>query len=339
MITFINKGEFMDNKDYIIKYCSTLKLDLLGFSRCRVYDELRDFFQSRKLLGQENEFEEKDIEKRVNPFLQMPEAKTIISIAFPYYFGKNVKNDIYFSIYTLGRDYHSVISEYLRKICGIIEKMGYKSKYFTDNNPLPERYIAKESGMGIIGKNSMFITKKYGSYVFLGEIITDMPVEDYDKPEDTGNMLCSNCDRCTIACPGGSIKAGNHGSCLSYITQKKEIEDIWFSKLNGRIFGCDTCQEVCPYNKKAEFSKLESFMPLPFMKYPDVSELININNSVFREKYKITAAGWRGKNILQRNAMINLIKDSNMMEKINPQNIASPYIREYYGRLLKAFNL
>lgn len=339
MIIFIDKGECMDNKEYIKEYCRNLKLDVVGFSRCRVYDELKDFFQSRKLLGQENEFEEKDIEKRINPFLQLPEAKTIISIAFPYYFGKAEKRNVYFSLYTLGRDYHFVITEYLKKICSLIEQMGYKAKYFTDNNPLPERYIARESGIGIIGKNYMLITKEYGSYVFLGEIITDMPVEDYDKPRDTRNIMCDNCNRCTIACPGSSIKTKDHNTCLSYITQKKDIEDAWFTKFNGRIFGCDTCQEVCPYNKEVKLSGLEDFTPLPHMQKADAAELLSINKSVFNEKYKITSAGWRGKNILQRNAMINVMKDINMRSIINPENIASPYIREYYGRLLKSYNL
>lgn len=80
-------------------------------------------------------------------------------------------------------------------------------------------------------------------------------------------------------------------------------------------------------------------MPLPYMQKPDISELLHISNPVFNEKYKITSAGWRGKNILQRNAMINAMKDINMRSIINPENIASPYIREYYCRLLKSFNL
>ena len=329
----------MDYKDYIKKYCETLKLDLVGFSKCRTYDELRAFFESRKLLGHENEFEEKDIEKRINPFLQLQEAQTIISIAFPYYYGEPQKEGMYFSVYTLGRDYHFVITEYLKKICSLIEKMGYKTKYFTDNNPLPERYIAKESGIGIIGKNNMLITKEYGSYVFLGEIITDMPVEEYDKPADISDILCNSCNKCTISCPGGTIKTKNHSSCLSYITQKKDIEDTWFTKFNGRIFGCDTCQEVCPYNRKVKFSKLNEFMPLPYMQKADISELLNINKSIFNEKYKSTAAGWRGKNILQRNAMINAARDKNISSIIDSQKIVSPYIREYYCRLLKFFNL
>ena len=241
----------MDYKLRILEYCKSLGLDTVGFAKCRVFSELKPYFQDRKIKGLENEFEEKEIEKRINPFLYMENGKTIISIAFPYLFDYDFDEIVNFSKYTKGRDYHSIVSEYLKKVCEFIESLGGEAIYFVDSNSLPERYIAAQCGIGFIGKNNMVITEKYGSYVFLGEIIMDLYIEE-DKPKQN---KCGHCNICQNACPTGAIKDENIPNiCLSYITQKKDIEHEWFSKFKGRIFGCDTCQKNCPYNKKISFS-------------------------------------------------------------------------------------
>ena len=162
-------------KEDIINYCNSLGLDTLGFIKCREFAELKDFFYERRKQGLENEFEEKDIEKRINPFNYMSDGKTIISIAFPYLHDINYF-DNGFSVYTRGKDYHKVVKSYLSKICEYIESIGGKANSFVDSNFLPERYIAYLAKVGFIGKNNMIITEKYGSYVFLGEIITDLEI-------------------------------------------------------------------------------------------------------------------------------------------------------------------
>lgn len=246
----------MSNKYKIIKYCNELGLDTIGITSCRKFKELEELFQLRKNKGYENEFEEKNIDKRINPKIYMEGGKAIISIAFPYMFNNEFDSKFYFSKYTMGKDYHLVISNYLKKICMFIESLGGEAKYFVDSNFLPERHIASLSGIGFIGKNNMIITKKYGSYVFLGEIITNLELEE-DKPVEYG---CGNCSLCLQECPTGSIKGNfnNPNICLSYITQKKDLEDVWLSKLNGRIFGCDSCQKICPYNKKVNCSSIKN---------------------------------------------------------------------------------
>jgi len=326
----------LSNKEKIIDFCKGLGLDTVGVCQCRVFEELRGYLEERKEKGLQNEFEEEDVEKRINPFLYMYEGKSIISIAFPYLFDLNFKGEVYFSKYTQGSDYHKVVSVYLQKICDYIESLGGRSKYFVDSNALPERYIAQLSGVGFVGKNNMIITKKYGSFVFLGEIITDLSLES-DEPKE---QQCGECNNCLKACPTEAISENVNMSklCLSYITQKKHIDDNWFSKLGGRIFGCDTCQRGCPFNANIQFSALEEFKPKEHMRNIDIEELMNIDNKVFKEKYSETSCGWRGKNILQRNAIINIfhLKRSDI---INAQNIKSPYIRQYYDRLLKRLNL
>lgn len=323
----------MDCKNIIIDFCNNLGIDTLGFTRCRVFEELRPYLLERKRKGMENEFEEKDVEKRVNPFLYMEEGKTIISIAFPYSYDNTKSSEEGFSKYTWGIDYHKVVGEYLEQICNFINSLGGKAIYFVDSNSLPERYIARLAGVGFIGKNNMIITKKYGSYVFLGEIITNIYLEE-DQALKNG---CGDCNICLEECP---TKAVNNNSscpnnCLSYITQKKHIEDFWFSKLNGRIFGCDSCQRLCPYNEAASKSSIASFKPNDYMKKTNLEELVYIDNKNFNEKYKITSCGWRGKSILQRNALVYIM--SKRLVDIDFKKINSPYVMDYYNRLLNYF--
>lgn len=323
----------MNYKVSILDHCKSLGLDTVGFTKCRIFSELKTYYEDRKLRGLENEFEEKEIEKRINPFLYMEDGKTIISIAFPYLFQSHFKEVIDFSKYTKGRDYHMIASSYLKKVCEFIEGLGGKAIYFVDSNALPERYIAVQCGIGFVGKNNTVITEQYGSYVFLGEIITNLYIDPDNPVEDK----CGSCNICQNTCPTGAIKGENIPNiCLSYITQKKDIENEWFLKLKGRIFGCDTCQKVCPYNKEISFSKIEEFKPFDFMEKVNLEELANIDKKTFKEKYSQTSCGWRGKNILQRNALINAIT---LDKDIKVNEISSPYVKNYYDRLLELFKL
>lgn len=321
----------MSNKSSIIDFCRKLGISEIGFCKCEIFYELESYLNKRKTLKLQNEFEEEDINKRINPNFYMDKGKTIISIVFPYRFNEYKKEDVYFSLYTRGKDYHKVVSSYLEKVGNFIETLGGRSEYFVDSNVLPERYIAYKSGVGFIGKNNMLINEKYGSYVFLGEIITDLSIE----PDKSIKSKCGECKRCINACPTKSINSdfNDPNICLSYITQKKHIEDEWFSRFNGRMFGCDTCQIVCPFNCDVEYSSMEDFQPLEFMSKADLSELIYIDNKTFKDKYKLSSCGWRGKNIIQRNALINfMLYDNN--RRVDDQKIVSPYINEYLNRLL-----
>ena len=326
----------LESKRIIIDFCNSIGLDLVGVSRCEPLIKLKPYLVERKELELENEFEEKEIEKRINPLLLMEKGKSIISIAFPYSFGEEKNGSIYFSDYTKGRDYHRVVSVYLNKICRLIEELQGEAMPFVDSNPLPERYLANRSGIGFLGKNNMIITEKYGSKVFLGEIITSLYLEE-DEPIEN---KCYNCELCLKACPTKSIseEAKNSNICLSYITQKKHIEDDWFTKLSGRIFGCDSCQNVCPYNKGASFSSIKEFLPFEFMKEIDLNQLINMDKLVFKDKYSLTSSGWRGKNILQRNSLISAAS-LNLLNTVQINEFNSPYLKDYYHRLLTYFKL
>lgn len=338
----------MKYKEKIISYCESLGLDTLGFIRCRNFHELRTVYQYRKNNHLENEFEEESIELRINPKHYMKEGKTIISIAFPYLYKSDFKNSQGFSVYTQGKDYHTVVREYLNRICDYIEKnLGGKALALVDNNTLPERYIAYLANIGFIGKNNMVITSKYGSYVFLGEIITNLELEpeeyeDKEKSLDSINLYkeCGNCNICMRECPTKAIneEKRNNNICLSYITQKKQIEDKWFSVIDGRVFGCDSCQKICPYNINAELSNIKEFTPFDHIENLDLEEIISMDNKTFKERYAITASAWRGKALLQRNALIRAFNLGDI-ENIDITHVKSPYVIDYYNRLLNYFKL
>lgn len=324
----------MELNNKIKEYCLNIGLDTIGFTTCRKFNELMPYYKQRLEENKFNEFEEEKIEKKIDPFRYMLSGKTIISIAFPYLFERVTSNGaIYFSKYTYGNDYHKVISRYLQKICEYLESLGGNAKYFVDSNSLPERYIANLCGIGFIGKNKMLITKKYGSFVFLGEIISDLEIE-INTPKESE---CGTCDICTKTCPTNALSSDNFNKCLSYLTQKKQLSDCELLQLGGRLFGCDTCQDVCPYNKNVSFSNLEQFMPYDFMTNIDINELVNLSKKEFNLKYRLTSCGWRGKNILQRNAVIN--KYISNINNTQDLKIDSEYVKDYYNRLLHKIKL
>lgn len=326
----------MSLREEIKNYANEIGIEYVGFIKCRKFIELYDFLKERKEKGLENEFEESDIEKRINPNYYMEEGKAIISFAFPYLHDEEY-SDNGFSVYTRGEDYHNVVHKYLKKICEFIESKNGKAIALTDSNTLPERYIAYISGVGFIGKNNMIITKKYGSYVFLGEIITDLDIagEDIRTFDDIKNFKeCGSCEICYKECPTKAINKVKKNSkiCLSYITQKKELSDNEMKLMNGQIFGCDSCQLECPYNAKKEFSKIEEFKVKDFMKTLNTEQMLEIDNKSFKETFKTTSCGWRGKNVIMRNAIIKRA----LVENENIENIKtnSDYVKDFKIRLL-----
>ena len=320
-------------KKDIEKFCASLGLDTIGFIRCRRFEELRAFYQYRKENNLQNEFEEDDIEKRINPNVYMDDGKTIISIAFPYYHDDHAENNG-FSVYTKRFDYHRVVRKYLDQICAFIETLGGKAEAFVDSNSLPERYIAYLCGVGFIGKNNMIITRKYGSYVFLGEIITDLEFECEDNGsfENISDYTeCGECKICLEECPTKAINnhRRNPNICLSYITQKKDISDKEIKLLKGNIFGCDFCQLKCPYNEVAECNVLDDFKTIDYMN-ENAEVYADMDNKYFKEKISCTSCGWRGKNVIRRNAIINIKHNGREIERYRGN---SEYINKYIERL------
>ena len=191
------------------------------------------------------------------------------------------------------------------------------------------------AGVGFVGKNNLIITEKYGSYVFLGEIITDIEIETNERNyEEIQNFKeCGSCELCYKSCPSKAINSykKNSNICVSYFTQKKDLEDKHMKLLKGRVFGCDSCQNCCPYNEKIEFSKIQEFYPFDFMNSNNTLELVNASTKEFKESFFRTSCGWRGKNVLKRNALIKINNDKGDISEVKTD---SPYLKDYVDRLL-----
>ncbi len=195
---------------------------------------------------------------------RMPEnPKSIIVFAFPYLHPEEDYEGLNVSKYAAVQDYHTVSSARLDEACRALSEKypGEEFVYFADNSPLPEVKAAVGAGIGVRGANALLITEKYGSFVFLGEIITSLEIEA-NLPHVSE---CIKCGRCEKACPQGAIKDGiiTREKCLSYITQKKgELtpEEQELIRKSGCAWGCDICQNVCPLNKKAQTTEMEDFI-------------------------------------------------------------------------------
>ena len=206
----------------------------------------------------------KGFDKRKDIRLIMDDAKSVISLAFNYYTPfehDNTKPKI--SRYAWGKDYHKVLKTKLKEICSLIETSGFKSKAYVDDGPIMDKVWAQKAGIGWMGKHTNIINSEYGSWIFLCEIITDIEFSNYDEPIED---LCGSCSLCVSACPTGAITEEyvvDANKCISYQTIENRGDIPPEINLDGWIFGCDVCQDICPYNspKYNHVTNDESFYP------------------------------------------------------------------------------
>lgn len=207
-------------------------------------------------------------EIRLNPAGLMEGAKTVISVALNYYPEQRLPPEApHIAYYAYGKDYHLVVKEMLNELWSA--RMGQvdtgTARFFTDSAPILERYWAWKAGLGWIGKNTNLIIPGKGSFFFLGEIVTTLEADHYDTPQKN---RCGSCSRCLDTCPTGALEGPRHlnaRKCLSYLTieNRGEIPAEQAARLGNRLYGCDTCQEVCPWNRFARPTPIEAFHPKP----------------------------------------------------------------------------
>lgn len=213
---------------------------------------------------------QKSPEIRSDPKIRFPEAKSILCLALNYYpstsSGPAAPENLptgKVARYAWGEDYHSIIEEKLSRLISAIEDRGGRCwKGYVDHGPLLERAFAERAGLGFIGKNTTLITPDYGSWVFLAEVVTDLDlIEDLPMASQ-----CGACRRCLDACPTGALAESyrlDARRCISYLTieNKKEIPEEFHAQMEGWLFGCDLCQEVCPYNRHPIQTNVERLSP------------------------------------------------------------------------------
>lgn len=330
-----------DIKTKLIEYSKKIGIDKIGFTSAEPFSNLKDILFKHRELGYESGFEESDIEKRVNPHLSLTGAKSIIAIAiaYPSKIDSNPKSSEgsyrgFVARSGWGKDYHSILQEKLHLFGTYLKQLVPDAEYvyMTDTGVLSDHAVAERAGIGWIGKNSLLLTEEFGSYVYLGEMITNIEFAE-DNPMEN---LCGECTKCIDACPTSAIVNPNQihaKKCLSFVTQRKDmLEEFYMEKLGNRLYGCDTCQVVCPYNKGINFTHQEDALPNPELAKPLLKPLLKISNKEFKETWNKTASGWRGKKTIQRNAIIGLahFKDKSALPDLEEilRNDNRPMIRQ-----------
>jgi epoxyqueuosine reductase len=252
----------------------------------------------------------KEPEKRVNPKLIFPEAKTVISVAMNYYSPHShdespEKGKI--SRYAWGKDYHEVLREKLFLLLNYMKTLDQKveGKICVDTSPIMEKAWAVRAGLGWIGKHSNLITKDYGSWVFLGELLINVEIEDEAKVEADH---CGTCKACIEACPTNAIVQPyvvDSRLCISYATielRSEELPENIQRNLNGWIYGCDICQEVCPWNRFQKGTKQEEFYPRNGETSLDLDFILSMSHEEYIERFRKSAIKRTKLQGLKRNA-------------------------------------
>jgi len=268
--------------------CGIAKAEFLEEEAPRLEQWLKNGFHG-KMQYMENHFD-----KRLDPTKLVAGAKSVISLQYNY-FPKEIQNQNTYKIskYAYGEDYHHIIKGKLYELLNFIqENIGDVSgRAFIDSAPVLERAWAKKSGLGWIGKHSLLITKQKGSFYFLAEIILDLELE-YDHEFKTDH--CGNCTKCIDACPTKAILPNStiDGSkCISYFTieLRGELPNYMKNKFDDWIFGCDLCQDVCPWNRFSFPLNESGFQPHPDLLSMTKKDWEEITENVFKKIFKKSA--------------------------------------------------
>ena len=271
--------------------------DLVGIAPTGPFPE-NQFYKQWLAKGHAGEmgYMESNSEKRENVAKILPGAKSVISCALNYNTDYPYSTDVaqnkrgWVARYAWGEDYHDVIKLRLKTLHDYIETEvpgEFQTRYYVDTGPVLERNYAKYAGLGWVGKNTCLINQEIGSWLFIGEIITSLELE-YDNlaPE-----RCGSCTKCIDECPTDALRAPyelDSRLCISYLTIElrdkipKELRD----SVGKHIFGCDICQDVCPWNRGAETSSETLFEPREGLYNPELSELVNMDVDRFRKLFK-----------------------------------------------------
>lgn len=270
----------------------------LGFGYCGIARAEKLDDDARRLeawlhkgLHGKMQYMENHFDKRIDPSKLVPGARSVISLLSNYFNDETTlnKQEPKISMYAFGRDYHFVLKEKLSELLAVIRAFAgmVNGRVFVDSAPVLERSWAAKSGVGWIGKNGNLINKNSGSFFFLSEIILDIELE-YDSPVSD---YCGTCTACLDACPTGAIlrdKVVDGSKCISYFTieLKEEIPAEVKGKFDGWMFGCDICQDVCPWNRFAKHHEEVQFLPSPELLQMHSADWEEITEEVFQRVFK-----------------------------------------------------
>lgn len=265
-------------------------------------------------LGYHADMEWMNSPKRQDISLIMPEVRSLISVALNYYTpDQRPEGEEYAKIsrYGWGRDYHKVMHKKLKALMLWLESLGagIQARYYADTGPVQDKVWAQRAGIGWIAKNGNLITREYGSWVFLGEMITNLELAS-DRPH---TEHCGSCTRCLDACPTGAITQPfvvDANRCIAYHTienRSETLPETIAPNLQGWVAGCDICQDVCPWNQRfAQTTDVADFQPYPANIAPHLIELANISKEEWDKRFPASALRRIKPEMLRRNARANL---------------------------------
>jgi len=244
----------------------------------------------------------------------MPDVESVIAVALNYYTPYQHSDNpeiAKISRYGWGRDYHRVLHKKLKAFCLWLQAQdpGIKARYYADTGPVADKVWAEKAGLGWIAKNGNLITREYGSWVFLGEVLTNLKLKS-DRPH---TQHCGTCTRCLDACPTGAIAQPfvvDANRCIAYHTIENRAENLpdeIKSHLQGWVAGCDICQDVCPWNQRfAQPTDVKEFEPYPENIDPTLKELASLSEAEWNRRFPASALRRIKPQMWRRNARANL---------------------------------
>ncbi len=252
--------------------------------------------------------------KRGNIRECMEGTRSIVSVALNYYTPHQRPSGLEYgkiSRYGWGRDYHKIMTKKLKAFSRWLESQGegIKTRYYADTGPVQDKVWAERAGLGWIAKNGNLITREYGSWVFLGEILTNLDL----KPDAPHTQHCGTCRRCISACPTGAIPEPfvvDANRCLAYHTienRDEELPEAIIKNLGGWVAGCDICQDVCPWNDRfAVTTDIDDFHPYPGNLAPRLEDLASMSHEEWDRRFTSSALRRIKPQMWRRNALANL---------------------------------
>jgi len=273
-----------------------LGFSAIGIAKAEFMDEEASRLETwlNKNYHGEMSYMENHFDKRLDPTKLVPGARSVISLMYNYY-PSSIQNEDSYKIakYAYGKDYHKVVKKKLLDLFNWCKEHfgNIEGRCFVDSAPVLERDWAKRAGIGWIGKNTLLLNKNLGSFYFLGEIIFDLELEYDHKVKDH----CGTCTRCIDACPTDAISKEGYlmdgSKCISYLTieLKNSIPEEFKNQMNDWVFGCDICQDVCPWNRFSKPHHEEKFLPTNSLLSMTKNDWEEISEPIFQELFQGSA--------------------------------------------------
>ncbi len=284
-------------------------IDLIGVANL---DEINAFKDRLSVYKDKSiAFFSGDISDKVDYTKVWDQTKSIISFGILYKHDILIPDDMHsrgiIASFAHGEDYHIVLKHKAKALMSRINESLFSCNYkiYIDTGVLSDRVMAYSAGLGFYGKNNFIINPQYGSFIFLGHILLDIGLEGNDRFMES---FCADCRKCIDACPTNAIKEDrqfDHNKCISYLTQKGINENTY-----GYLYGCDICQNACPFNQGGPMTNHAEFITSPENAYPKLTEIISLDQKAFLKKYGKSTLRWRGLKTLKANAQ-NILTRNN----------------------------